>query len=511
MQESQKKIQSELLWHTKRLNYARKKWKQFIKMIHPDFFEAEPIAQRLNSKAIQKLNAFLDEHESGSTNNEGLSLNLTGSTIELECQLRDDSQTTRIRLTSVPKNISSKQREISLIKNASHLFDQLSMDYDEIYRQPVEEKTIESSTNERHFSIDQLHTFIQSTKLNEEKQDNSLFFAARVDGELYRHRIAEWMGADGIHFQVHRHDVFIRFELLNNLRLELEKVFVGLDTRYWNRKWVRQHAHYPSNEPIIQTDYASPEYDLLCKRLKGLRCFIASGFSRLDETGRLLLGIDESPRQWIHFLLKGFDDTKARQFLKRKRRIQSLERDVASRFHLKMIASGSDSVFLTDDYEQLLQDLMQLIPPATFLNRSQHGQRLSVMIRDDDESFEGFRFNHHYGFVEGNLHALSAHHLKDFLNEKGLSAMSQVQHQIQELQQLIRLTNQVRRRFSTTSVTWAANLSVFQVIQCCKFLLSRYGDAGNMLVNRRILIGETFHFSNGVLELPWNFGDPHLK
>lgn len=548
---------------------------RIIKHVHPDYFSDFPNEQKVNTTSLQCLNEWLNEFEKFDLNSSTSrsSIQRVGRRFQiifyykklLESSCSDKTNIKYELDSNNSQNLNGKKNEsISKITDTLYgpvgtygvkekqrilcnglikLMKNMKIEIPEEFKLFVGPKQREPDSffnpNDTNISqksyyseegVDSIFEFLNSIPVQDLHaaviaKDEQLM--ARVDVDMFRNRIGEFIGASGIFMRAYGTRSNEQLELIHTFLKTLENNFPGLDTRYWNRKQVRQTSVYAANEERATSFYGSSRHDSLINKLQGMTLFIDEGHCRVEDDGSIVLGASDDTEYWLQFLEHGFDPEESimkRQFMSM---VHELEKKASYRLNISLIIAESEELALTTNYARFLEDLIYFDAleehkknPSQITNLliepryKEFFEGVYIVVRDPQnaieseekisEEKEAIRVHPQYGFIEVtmNTNPLEIYYAVEsmgvyarFVSEKNQREAKLINHE----------TNKVRRRLQLHTVQAANNLSTEQVIECCKRLLSIGGDLVPSLKGKNLIISDGFKFHQNAIEIQWNF------
>eukprot|EP00818_Percolomonas_sp_WS_P007584 CAMPEP_0117438892 /NCGR_PEP_ID=MMETSP0759-20121206/2288_1 /TAXON_ID=63605 /ORGANISM="Percolomonas cosmopolitus, Strain WS" /LENGTH=659 /DNA_ID=CAMNT_0005230599 /DNA_START=122 /DNA_END=2098 /DNA_ORIENTATION=+ len=355
---------------------------------------------------------------------------------------------------------------------------------------------------------------IPQSKLNAAVVAKDQQLMSRVDVDLFRNRIGEFLNTSGIFMRAYGTKTEKQLDLIHDFLHTLEKNFAGLDTKYWNRKQVRQTTVYAANE-VQSTIHNSPRHDALKKRVSGMQFFIDEGHCRIEDDGSIILGAADSTEEWLDYLEHGFNPEESIVKRQYKSIIHSLERRAASKLGIVLVVAESEELSTAPEYGRFLEALVQYDPPRDLHYMDDFYEGVYLVVREKqylldeltgengtDNGEDTIRVHSRFGFFEVTMED-SAEKIHEAVTEMGLYARHISEKNQREAKLINSYTNKVRRRLNLHTIEAVKNLSSDQIVHCCKQLLAHGADLAPALRGKNVLISDGFEFHDNFIEIQW--------
>ncbi len=513
----------------------RSKIMLLYKKVHPDFFSEYPEEQKINQKSLQIFQNFLDDYQGFLVNvpeNQKIYKRNTffGNRYPLEFYIYTSSTSSKDELSStrtlkhIQINLVGPQPNLGIIEksnqlklNLQKLFRSLEvLNPDETKQQQDDDYILGEDT-----SID-TSSLLQFLHTNQEKILHSMHTVgfcsreAEIKVHLLRHKIAEYIGAQTLKFDVYTHDHVKQYEIINSIIHHLNHIY-KVDTSDWLEKDfvsfrnLLQRASKAGGIENLQheVEYLHEDIYYIRKRAHKTPIHIAFGESKIHESGHIVLGLSETVGQWFYYLTNTFSPEEVLRKRSRKDHLRSLEKKFATELGISSWVTDSEYTFLSTKYERLLHEFDKQLATLQ-IKKTLHGKNCIVVIRDTDPTEERLKIHPKYGFVLASSDC-TPQEIAMFLNANAEDSGFKYKNQQQKQKDVENLLFQTARELNLMYLDCVENLTLKQVATCCQTLLQNAEELTPALKNLHLCISDAFHVrSDGVVEIHWNFlfGNP---
>jgi hypothetical protein len=385
------------------------------------------------------------------------------------------------------------------------------------------------------FVLKQLHTQNKQSRSSSASQIEDLLRGrqAEIETHLLRHKVTEFLCAEAIRFDTYQFTPQSQLECLTKLKDVLHHNY-GVRTEYWGHKElnyerIRQkefadynEIHFPDNELKAQNEmkYKKARAEMLQLRttLSSLRdrmpgivriVFSRGNESYVSDLGHVALGVEQSAEEWLDFLIHRCDYSRLERSVKRKNYILSLEKVVCQNIGIKAIISENDSVFLSDIYQKLLEDLA--VSNNFPVKNPLLMRHLRIIMSDEasestsEEKVDNAHIHPTFGFLICPL--ANAVQVNYWINEYGRQAAETTAYFFQDRGKVSKLINETKRYLQLDFLDYVQSLDQKAVIACCHKMIRSANILKPVLKGLHVIISDGYHWRSHdkVFEIPVDF------